>query len=86
VRFADYEDFASEFEISRKAGTGTYAVVYLVREVISPSAPSEYDNEYPGGSRELDNTAYMWSPTVNMLSNSFPRLILMGNTLHSLRR
>ncbi|KAL4078322.1 hypothetical protein V8B97DRAFT_1865727 [Scleroderma yunnanense] len=32
---------ASEFEVIRKLGTGSYAVVYLVREVLSRTTPSE---------------------------------------------
>lgn len=32
---------ANEFEVVRKLGTGSYAVVYLVREVLSRTQPSE---------------------------------------------
>ncbi|KAF9227283.1 hypothetical protein BS17DRAFT_775232 [Gyrodon lividus] len=32
---------AKEFEVIRRLGTGSYAVVYLVREVLSRTAPSE---------------------------------------------
>lgn len=32
---------ATEFQVVRKLGTGSYAVVYLVREVLSRAAPSE---------------------------------------------
>lgn len=34
-------DLANEFEVVRKLGTGSYAVVYLVREVLSRAQPSE---------------------------------------------
>ncbi|KAG1715609.1 hypothetical protein ID866_1533 [Astraeus odoratus] len=41
----DLEDIsaglATEFEVVRKLGTGSYAVVYLVREIISRTTPSE---------------------------------------------
>ena len=39
----DSPDFglAQEFEVVRKLGTGSYAVVYLVREVLSRAQPSE---------------------------------------------
>ncbi|KAF8556328.1 hypothetical protein OG21DRAFT_1476029 [Imleria badia] len=39
----DSTDFglANEFEVVRKLGTGSYAVVYLVREVLSRAQPSE---------------------------------------------
>lgn len=38
----DYEDPAREFEVVRRLGTGSYAVVYLVREVLSrPPLPSQ---------------------------------------------
>ncbi|KAG8213998.1 CAMK/CAMK-unique protein kinase [Butyriboletus roseoflavus] len=39
----DNTDFglAKEFEVVRKLGTGSYAVVYLVREVLSRAQPSE---------------------------------------------
>ncbi|KAG9316689.1 kinase-like protein [Chiua virens] len=34
-------DLVKEFEVVRKLGTGSYAVVYLVREVLSRAQPSE---------------------------------------------
>ena len=56
---ADYHDLASEFQVVSKLGTGSYAVVYLVREVLSRSPPSEDDHVYPGGRLELDDAASM---------------------------
>jgi hypothetical protein len=60
---ADYEDPAREFEVVRKLGTGSYAVVYLVREVLSRSSSSEDDPICPGG-LELDDATSMQPPTV----------------------
>lgn len=37
----DYDGLAAEFEVVRRLGTGSYAVVYLVREVLSRPAPSD---------------------------------------------
>ncbi|KIJ67859.1 hypothetical protein HYDPIDRAFT_25325 [Hydnomerulius pinastri MD-312] len=37
----DDAGLAKEFEVVRRLGTGSYAVVYLVREVLSRTAPSE---------------------------------------------
>ncbi|THH15630.1 hypothetical protein EW146_g4874 [Bondarzewia mesenterica] len=51
---AVHEQPAQEFEVIRKLGTGSYAVVYLVREVLSRFAPSDDDHIYPGGRLELD--------------------------------
>jgi hypothetical protein len=60
---ANYEDPATEFEVIRKLGTGSYAVVYLVREVLARSPPSEDDHVYPGGRLELDDAASFHPPT-----------------------
>jgi hypothetical protein len=60
---ADYRELASEFQVVSKLGTGSYAVVYLVREVLSRSPPSEDDHVYPGGRLELDDTSSMRGPT-----------------------
>lgn len=59
--FADY--LASEFQVVKKLGTGSYAVVYLVREVLSRSPPSEDDHVYPGGRLEFDDISSMRAPT-----------------------
>lgn len=59
---ADYRELASEFQVVSKLGTGSYAVVYLVREVLSRSPPSEDDHVYPGGRLELDDTSSMRAP------------------------
>lgn len=58
---ADYQELAPEFQVVRKLGTGSYAVVYLVREVLSRSPPSEDDHVYPGGRLEFDDAASMRS-------------------------
>jgi hypothetical protein len=60
---ADFRELAPEFEVVSKLGTGSYAVVYLVREVLSRSPPSEDDHVYPGGRLELDDTSSMRAPT-----------------------
>ena len=54
---ADHQEPATEFEVVRKLGTGSYAVVYHVREVLSRSPPSEDDHIYPGGRLELDDAS-----------------------------
>ena len=46
---------ASEFEVIRELGTGSYAIVYLVREVLSRSAPSEDGH---CGTLDLGDTPY----------------------------
>ena len=48
---------AAEFEVVRKLGTGSYAVVYLVREVLCRSPSSEDDHIYPGGRLEFDDVS-----------------------------
>ncbi|KAI9452488.1 kinase-like protein [Lactarius psammicola] len=62
VHAADYQESATEFEVVRKLGTGSYAVVYLVREVLCRSPPSEDDHFYPGGRLELDDASATRSP------------------------
>ena len=54
VPAADHQEPATEFEVVRKLGTGSYAVVYLVREVLCRYPPSEDDHIY-GGRLELDD-------------------------------
>jgi hypothetical protein len=61
---ADYQEPAREFQVVDKVGTGSYAIVYLVREVLSRSPPSEDDHTYPGGRLELDDSARIPSRTV----------------------
>jgi hypothetical protein len=63
IQSPNYEDPATEFEVVRKLGTGSYAVVYLVREVLARSPPSEDDHVYPGGRLELDDAASSHPPT-----------------------
>lgn len=62
VPAADHQEPATEFEVVRKLGTGSYAVVYLVREVICRSPSSEDDYFYPGGRLELDDASPSRSP------------------------
>ncbi|KAA1472792.1 kinase-like protein [Dentipellis sp. KUC8613] len=52
---AEMQEPAREFEVIRKLGSGSYAVVYLVREVLSRSPSSDDDHIYPGGRLELDD-------------------------------
>lgn len=55
---------AREFEVVRKLGTGSYAVVYLVREVLYRSPPSEDgDMSMEMGSMELDDRSSRRSTT-----------------------
>ena len=54
---ADHQEPATEFEVVRKLGTGSYVVVYHVREVLSHPPPSEDDHIYPGGRLELDDAS-----------------------------
>ncbi|KAI0690200.1 hypothetical protein C8T65DRAFT_711702 [Cerioporus squamosus] len=49
----DYDEPAKEFEVVRKLGTGSYAVVYLVREVLSRPLPS--DDGHAIGRMDLDD-------------------------------
>jgi hypothetical protein len=58
---ADDQELAPEFQVVSKLGTGSYAIVYLVREVLSRSPPSEDDHVYPGGRLEFDDAASMRS-------------------------
>ncbi|KAI0309948.1 hypothetical protein OF83DRAFT_930965 [Amylostereum chailletii] len=47
---------AAEFEVVRKLGTGSYAVVYLVRELLArPPQSSDDGHIYPGGRLDLDS-------------------------------
>lgn len=55
---ADYDDPAKEFEVVRMLGTGSYAVVYLVREVLSRPRSPPSDDEHGvavAGSMEMDD-------------------------------
>lgn len=53
---ADYVEPAKEFEVVRRLGTGSYAVVYLVREVLSRSPSSDDGHGHISllGSMEMD--------------------------------
>lgn len=52
-----------EFEVVRRLGSGSYAVVYLVKEVLSRSLPSE-DGHMSIGSMEFDGNLSRRSETV----------------------
>jgi serine/threonine protein kinase len=68
---ADHQDPAREFEVVGKLGTGSYAIVYLVREVLSRSPPSEDGHVYAGGPLELDDsvpTEYGRNYAIKLLS------------------
>lgn len=57
---------ANEFEVVRTLGTGSYAVVYLVREVLSRSTSPSSDDEHGAavaGSMELDDGYFGHAPT-----------------------
>jgi hypothetical protein len=62
VPAVDHQEPATEFEVVRELGTGSYAVVYDVREVLSRSPPSEDDHFYPGGRLEFDDVSVSQSP------------------------
>ncbi|RDX50141.1 kinase-like protein [Lentinus brumalis] len=51
----DYDEPAKEFEVVRKLGTGSYAVVYLVREVLSRPLPSDDGHGISVGRMDLDD-------------------------------
>ena len=53
-RSSDYQEPAKEFQVVRRLGTGSYAVVYLVREVLSRPPPSEDGHMSTIGQMELD--------------------------------
>jgi len=46
---ANYQESAREFEVVRKIGTGSCAIVYLVREILFHFLCSEDDHVYPAG-------------------------------------
>ncbi|KAH7926529.1 hypothetical protein BV22DRAFT_1008854 [Leucogyrophana mollusca] len=58
----DDPELAKEFEVVRRLGTGSYAVVYLVREVLSRSIPSEDGHvgtlDFDGPSKAKSYTTY----------------------------
>lgn len=51
---ADGDPPAQEFEVVRRLGAGSYAVVYLVREVLSRPVPSEDGHMSTIGAMEID--------------------------------
>lgn len=55
---------AKEFEVVRRLGTGSYAVVYLVQEVLSRPPPSDDGHGSIMGSMELDGRSSRHSQTV----------------------
>jgi hypothetical protein len=54
-RFVDQAPLAPEFEVVRRLGSGSYAVVYLVREVLARRDPS--DDGHVAGRMELDDAS-----------------------------
>ncbi|EIN11724.1 kinase-like protein [Punctularia strigosozonata HHB-11173 SS5] len=56
ARSPDYVEPAAEFEVVKRLGTGSYAVVYLVREVLSRGTVSE-DDHCNVGRLELDDAS-----------------------------
>ncbi|OBZ67088.1 Negative regulator of sexual conjugation and meiosis [Grifola frondosa] len=54
----DYDEPAKEFEVVRKLGTGSYAVVYLVREVLSRPLPSDDGHATAAGRMDFDDGSY----------------------------
>ncbi|THV06740.1 kinase-like protein [Dendrothele bispora CBS 962.96] len=50
----DYEEPAKEFEVKKRLGAGSYAVVYLVSEVLYRPPPSEDGHSSAVGSIELE--------------------------------
>ncbi|EPQ57692.1 hypothetical protein GLOTRDRAFT_92494 [Gloeophyllum trabeum ATCC 11539] len=54
----DVQEPAREFEVVRRLGTGSYAVVYLVREVLSRSVPSDSGHGHVSavGAIDLDDS------------------------------
>ncbi|KAI0373388.1 kinase-like protein [Pilatotrama ljubarskyi] len=51
----DHDEPAGEFEVVRKLGSGSYAVVYLVREVLSRPQPSDDGHAIAIGGMDLDD-------------------------------
>ncbi|KAI0645424.1 kinase-like protein [Trametes meyenii] len=51
----DDDEPATEFEVVRKLGSGSYAVVYLVREVLSRPQPSDDGHAIAIGRMDLDD-------------------------------
>jgi len=62
----DHDEPAKEFEVVRRLGTGSYAVVYLVREILSRSASPSSDEGHGlavAGRMELDDGYFSHQPT-----------------------
>ncbi|KAL7281261.1 hypothetical protein ACG7TL_004569 [Trametes sanguinea] len=51
----DHDEPAKEFEVVRKLGSGSYAVVYLVREVLSRPQPSDDGHAIALGRMDMDD-------------------------------
>ncbi|KAL4068142.1 kinase-like domain-containing protein [Scleroderma citrinum] len=52
-------DITPEFEVIHKLGAGSYAVVYLVREVLSRITPSEYSHHGTLDPGDIPNNSYV---------------------------
>ena len=59
----DCDEPAREFEVVRKLGTGSYAVVYLVREVLSRPQPSDDGHAATLGRMDFDDVSSGHSST-----------------------
>ena len=55
TRSSDYKEPANEFQVVRRLGAGSYAVVYLVKEVLSRPPPSDDGHMSTIGQMELDS-------------------------------
>jgi len=60
----EYQEPATEFQVKRRLGHGSYAVVYLVQEVLYRPQPSEDGHMSTIGTMELDNKSAPPTETV----------------------
>ncbi|KAF8621528.1 hypothetical protein AX15_007700 [Amanita polypyramis BW_CC] len=63
-RSFDYKEPAREFEVVKRLGTGSYAVVYLVQEVLFRRPPSEDGHMSTIGQMDLDGKVSRHAETV----------------------
>lgn len=57
------EEPAQEFEVVRRLGAGSYAVVYLVREVLYRPPPSEDGHPATVGTMDIDDLSASRNPS-----------------------
>ncbi|KAH9938922.1 kinase-like protein, partial [Amylocystis lapponica] len=84
----DYDEPAKEFEVVRKLGTGSYAVVYLVREVLSRAPPSDDGHVAALLSKaNLDEEAWPHScsryATIHQSLPAHPNIVTLHRTLET---